>query len=218
VALHRPLESGATAPRAAMQINGRSARVAGLSSSRRPIRYASIRRPHVRRPRRCRGQRSDRPTTTRAVHSEAARLARLRRATRIASFRSHRLERPDFPAIGILHSDRGSQFRARKQQRALTRHRMVGSMCQVGSAGDNAAMKSFFALLPRNVFDRRRWHSRDKLRIADGWRTTTFVVDDPSWVAIAKVVDVDDHAGRQLAAAVRRRRRVRTLSRRAALP
>jgi putative transposase len=43
---------------------------------------------------------------------------------------------------------------------------MVGSMCQVGSAGDNAAMKSFFALLPRNVFDRRRRHSRDKLRIA----------------------------------------------------
>jgi putative transposase len=47
----------------------------------------------------------------------------------------------------ILHSDRGSQFRARKVQRALTRHQMVGSMGQVGSAGDNAAMESFFALL-----------------------------------------------------------------------
>ena len=43
----------------------------------------------------------------------------------------------------ILHSDRGSQFRSRKQQRALTAHRMVGSMGQVGSAGDNAAMESF---------------------------------------------------------------------------
>jgi putative transposase len=51
-------------------------------------------------------------------------------------------------------------------QRALTRHRMVGSMGQVGSAGDNAAMESFFALLQRNVLDRRRWDSRDKLRIA----------------------------------------------------
>jgi transposase InsO family protein len=66
----------------------------------------------------------------------------------------------------ILHSDRGSQFRARKVQRALTRHLMVGSMGQVGSAGDNAAMESFFALLQRNVLDRRRWTSRDELRIA----------------------------------------------------
>ncbi len=49
----------------------------------------------------------------------------------------------------ILHSDRGSQFRSRKLQRALTRHGMVGSMGQVGSAGDNAAMESFFALLQR---------------------------------------------------------------------
>jgi transposase InsO family protein len=43
---------------------------------------------------------------------------------------------------------------------------MVGSMGQVGSAGDNAAMESFFALLQRNVLDRRRWTSRDELRIA----------------------------------------------------
>jgi putative transposase len=74
--------------------------------------------------------------------------------------------RRDEVAGCILHSDRGSQFRARKVQRALTRHRMVGSMGQVGSAGDNAAMESFFALLQRNVLDRRRWDSRDKLRIA----------------------------------------------------
>ena len=32
-------------------------------------------------------------------------------------------------------------------QRALTRHSMVGSMGQVGSAADNAAMESFFSLL-----------------------------------------------------------------------
>ncbi len=66
----------------------------------------------------------------------------------------------------ILHSDRGSQFRARKVHQALTRHRMVGSMGQVGSAGDNAAMESFFSLLQKNVLDRRHWASRDELRIA----------------------------------------------------
>ncbi len=51
-------------------------------------------------------------------------------------------------------------------QRALTRHPMVGSMGQVGSAADNAAMESFFSLLQRNVLDRRRWTTRDELRIA----------------------------------------------------
>jgi putative transposase len=40
---------------------------------------------------------------------------------------------------------------------------MVGSMGQVGSAGDNAAMESFFALLQRSVLDRRRWDSRDAI-------------------------------------------------------
>jgi len=66
----------------------------------------------------------------------------------------------------ILHSDRGSQFRARKVHRALARHGLVGSMGQVGSAGDNAAMESFFALLQKNVLDRRhRWTTRDELRI-----------------------------------------------------
>ena len=34
----------------------------------------------------------------------------------------------------VIHSDRGSQFRSRKFLRALTRHRMVGSMGRVGSS------------------------------------------------------------------------------------
>ena len=66
----------------------------------------------------------------------------------------------------IFHSDRGSQFRSRKVHRALAHHRMVGSMGQVGSAGDNAAMESFFSLLQKNVLDRRRWATREELRIA----------------------------------------------------
>ena len=66
----------------------------------------------------------------------------------------------------VLHTDRGSQFRSRKLVHALNRHGMVGSMGRVGSAGDNAAMESFFALLQNNVLDRRRWASRDELRLA----------------------------------------------------
>ncbi|MGV9976041.1 IS3 family transposase [Nocardia beijingensis] len=66
----------------------------------------------------------------------------------------------------ILHSDRGSQFRSRKFVHALARHGMAGSMGRVGAAGDNAAMESFFALLQKNVLDRRSWCSREELRIA----------------------------------------------------
>ena len=59
-----------------------------------------------------------------------------------------------------------AQFRSRKVHRALARHGLVGSMGQVGSAGDNAAMESFFALLQKNVLDRHaRWATRDELRI-----------------------------------------------------
>ncbi|MGW1765353.1 IS3 family transposase [Streptomyces sp. NPDC002073] len=66
----------------------------------------------------------------------------------------------------ILHSDRGSQFRSRKFVQALDRHRMAGSIGRVGAAGDNAAMESFFSLLQKNVLDRRRWTTREELRIA----------------------------------------------------
>ena len=39
-------------------------------------------------------------------------------------------------------------------------------MGQVGSAGDNAAMESFFGLLQNNVLDRERRSTRQELRIA----------------------------------------------------
>lgn len=66
----------------------------------------------------------------------------------------------------IVHSDRGSQFRSRRFQRALGRLGLVGSMGRVGAAADNAAMESFFSLLQKNVLDRRAWTTREELRIA----------------------------------------------------
>ena len=66
----------------------------------------------------------------------------------------------------IVHSDRGSQFRSRRFVHALHRHGLTGSMGRVGSAGDNAAMESFFALLQKNVLDRRSWAARQDLRTA----------------------------------------------------
>ncbi len=66
----------------------------------------------------------------------------------------------------IVHSDRGSQFRPREFVSALTRNGLVGSMGRGGAAGDNAAMESFFALLQKNVLDRRSWANYQELRIA----------------------------------------------------
>jgi putative transposase len=66
----------------------------------------------------------------------------------------------------ILHTDRGSQFRSRKFVQALGGYDMVGSMGRVGAAGDNEAMESFFSLLQKNVLERRRWDTREELRIA----------------------------------------------------
>lgn len=66
----------------------------------------------------------------------------------------------------IVHSDRGGQFRSRRYQRTLRAHGLTGSMGRVSAAADNAAMESFFALLQRNVLNRRRWTTRDQLRIA----------------------------------------------------
>lgn len=75
------------------------------------------------------------------------------------------LRRSGLVAGCVVHSDRGSQFRSRKYVEALKRHHLVGSMGRVASAGDNAAMESFFALLQKNVLNRQRWHTRDQLRL-----------------------------------------------------
>ena len=64
------------------------------------------------------------------------------------------------------HSDRGSQFRSKKVMRTLKNNGLKGSMGRVASAGDNAAMESFFSLLQKNVLDTQRWETRDQFRLA----------------------------------------------------
>ena len=66
----------------------------------------------------------------------------------------------------VVHADRGSQFRSRGFVTALGKHHLTGSMGRVASSADNAAMESFFALLQKNVLNRRRWHTRHDLRVA----------------------------------------------------
>ena len=66
----------------------------------------------------------------------------------------------------VVHSDRGGQFRSRAYRAVLTSAGLTGSMGRVASAGDNAAMESFFALLQRNVLNQRRWRTRSELAYA----------------------------------------------------
>ncbi len=51
--------------------------------------------------------------------------------------------------VVIVHSDRGSQFRARTFRAVLTAAGLQGSMGRVASTGDDAAMESWHALLQR---------------------------------------------------------------------
>jgi putative transposase len=66
----------------------------------------------------------------------------------------------------IVHSDRGGQFRSRKFCAVLKANHLTGSMGRVSSAGDNAAMESFYSLLQKNVLNKRRWRTRDELAYA----------------------------------------------------
>ena len=68
--------------------------------------------------------------------------------------------------VVVVHSDRGSQFRARSFRAVLSAAGLQGSMGRVASAGDNAAMESWHALLQKNVLNRRRWRTRDELHEA----------------------------------------------------
>ena len=70
------------------------------------------------------------------------------------------------PAGTIVHSDRGSQFRSHAFVHALRGAGLTGSMGRVGACADNAAMESFFSLLQKNVLNRKRWATRQDLRLA----------------------------------------------------
>jgi putative transposase len=48
-------------------------------------------------------------------------------------------------------------------------------MGRVGTCADNAAMESFFSLLQKNVLNRRRWTTRQELRLAIvSWIESTY--------------------------------------------
>jgi hypothetical protein len=59
-------------------------------------------------------------------------------------------------------------------------------MGRVGAAGDITAMESFFALLQKNVLDRRTWDTREDLRIG------IVTGSEGPTTAVARLAGVDD--------------------------
>jgi putative transposase len=90
---------------------------------------------------------------------------RMTSALTVAALRAS-VARRQRAGVVIVHSDRGGQFRARAFRAVLTAAGLQGSMGRVASAGDNAAMEFWHALLQKNVLDRRRWRSREELHEA----------------------------------------------------
>lgn len=65
----------------------------------------------------------------------------------------------------IIHSDRGSQFQSQDFKKLIVELGARGSMGQVHTCADNAAMESFNALLQNNVLDSQKvWKTRAELR------------------------------------------------------
>ena len=76
------------------------------------------------------------------------------------------LTRREPDGVVIPYADRESQFRARSLQAVQKAAGHQGSMGRVTSAGDNAAVESFGALLQRNVLNTGPWCTRAELLYA----------------------------------------------------
>ncbi len=68
----------------------------------------------------------------------------------------------DLRGAGLLHPGL-LQVAVEPFTAVLKANHLSGSMGRVSSAGDNAAMESFYSLLQKNVLNRRRWRTRDEL-------------------------------------------------------
>ncbi len=91
--------------------------------------------------------------------------ARMKSSLAVAALEDAMRKRGE-PKGVIVHSDRGSQFGSRKFRVALKAYGAKGSMGRVGACGDNAAMESFFALVQKNVLDRKLWATWRELSAA----------------------------------------------------
>jgi putative transposase len=62
----------------------------------------------------------------------------------------------------LHHSDRGSQYAARRYQRLLGEHGITSSMSRTGHCWDNACVERFFGTLKRELVYHRRYATRNE--------------------------------------------------------
>jgi len=70
------------------------------------------------------------------------------------------------PEGTIFHSDRGSQYTAKKVMTQITDYGWQQSFSRVGKPGDNSWSESFFAILKKEIIHWRFYPTRDKARQA----------------------------------------------------
>ncbi len=70
------------------------------------------------------------------------------------------------PMGTLVNSGRSGHFPSRAFATTLRAAGLQGSTRRVVSAAENATMEPFFALLQKNVPNRRRWDTRAELRLA----------------------------------------------------
>lgn len=74
------------------------------------------------------------------------------------------LFRRGFPKSVIIHSDRGSQYCAKRYQQLISLNQLNGSMSRKGCCYDNAVMESFFHTLKVELAHRENYVTRHQAR------------------------------------------------------
>lgn len=63
----------------------------------------------------------------------------------------------------IFHSDRGFQYTSRAFHQKLEEARMIQSMSRVAHCTDNGPMEGFWGILKREMYYKRKYHTREEL-------------------------------------------------------
>lgn len=63
----------------------------------------------------------------------------------------------------IFHSDRGFQYTSRKFHQKLEKAGMTQSMSRVAHCTDNGPMEGFWGILKREMYYKRKYHTKEEL-------------------------------------------------------
>jgi transposase InsO family protein len=105
----------------------------------------------------------------------------------------------------VFHTDRGSQYTSARFGALCARPGVTQSMGATGVCWDNAAAKSFFGTLKRELAHRRRWATRadarrDLMRWIEGWFNTRRLHSSIDYNSPLEIEDLYHRRGDRIAA------------------